>query len=216
MERSFEKELLDDLACAPETRREILASLGSVHRLLLTHRWVITQLRRSQASSVLDIGSGNGMLVARILEMLNINATGVDLVAPLESTRCKTLVLNAVTDPLPQADAGVAVFLAHHLSEEELRSLIHNAARSVRSLIVVDPVRNWLPLLLFRLALCPWLHPGTASDGLQSIHRAYTAKEFQAIIGTAAAASGGRWHHWVAPLRSWQAIEIQWQSSPCR
>jgi hypothetical protein len=111
---------------------------------------------------------------------------------------------DAVHDRLPSADVAYSLCLAHHLSEEELVALIRNVRRSCRRFIVIDPVRHWLPLGLFRAFVAPFFSWVAAADGTTSIRRAYTPDEMKRIVSS----TGERFRHSVAPYYSMQMVDI--------
>ena len=116
---------------------------------------------------------------------------------------------NAAVDPLPQADVALAVCVVHHLSEAEVVSLIRNVSKSCRRLIILDLVRHWIPLTLFRVFVAPFLHPINATDGLTSVKRAYTPRELRSLVDEAVRSSNARVEHIVAPFYIRQILDIE-------
>jgi hypothetical protein len=113
-------------------------------------------------------------------------------------------------DPLPRADVAISVCLLHHLSEGEIVDLIRNVAKSCRRLILLDLVRHWIPLTLFRVFVAPFLHPINAADGLTSVKRSYTPRELRAIVDKAVKGSNARVDHTIAPFYVRQVIDIEY------
>jgi hypothetical protein len=120
---------------------------------------------------------------------------------------------NAAIDPLPSSDVALAVCLVHHLAEADVIRLIRNASKSCRRLILLDLVRHWIPLTLFRVFVSPFLHPINAADGLTSVKRAYTPQELRNMADEAVAGTGARIVHTVAPFYTRQIIDISFTAS---
>ena len=213
MERSFAPEIMDDPSAADELWESFHRELGSLHRLLGNYNEVISALQRGPApvQRVLDIGCGNGELLHEIRRALRVDVVGVEIHRPLRKAFDVPIVEgDATRDPLPEADVAVCVMVAHHLSEAHMTALIRNAGHSVRRLIILDLVRHWIPLALFRAFLYPFLHWAVAVDGVQSVRRAYTARELKALVERALAGSAARFEQTVTPMRSRQIIDIFW------
>ena len=213
MQRSLVPEIMDDLTKPEELWERYHRQIGLIHRFLGNHTAVLDALRRGpgRIQRVLDIGCGNGELLDAIRRRLGVEVIGIDRRAPkLNAFDVPILEGDATRDPLPKAGVAVCVTVAHHLSEADLAALIRNAGLSVRRLIIVDLVRHWLPLVLFRIFLYPFLDRTVAMDGVQSLRRAYTPAELRAIVEHAVAGSFARFKQTVTPLRSRQMIDISW------
>jgi 2-polyprenyl-3-methyl-5-hydroxy-6-metoxy-1,4-benzoquinol methylase len=213
MRRSFAPEIMDDLSTPEEDWEKFHHQLGLIHWVLGNESTILDALRRDPRpiQRVLDIGCGNGELLGKIRRTLAVDVVGVELRAPKSKASGIPIVeADATHDRLPAADVAICLAVVHHLSEEEMVALIRNAARSVRRLIILDLVRHWLPLALFRIFLCPFLHWTVAVDGLQSVRRAYTPPELEAIVKRALAGSSARFEQTVTPLRSRQMVDILW------
>ncbi len=210
MERRDAVELLDDPALPEQTVAAAYRDLARVNRWLGNTHAILARLRDSGASSVLDLGCGQGALLKDIHEKLGLRVTGLDLRPAPPDSPVPILSGNAVTDPLPRADVALAVLFAHHLTEAELIALIRNVSRSSRRLIILDLVRHWLPLALFRVFVAPFLSYINTVDGITSIRRAYTPRELRRIAESAVAGTGARVRHSVAPLYTRQIIDITW------
>ncbi len=213
MDRQDATELLDD----PLLPEEMVAE--AYRGLELTHRWLGNTAADSEAArrdplpvrKVLDIGCGQGALLLEIRRKLGVEVVGVDLRPAPQSTPVPILLGDAVSGPLPPADVALAVCMAHHLSEDDLIRLIRNVSRTSRRFILLDLVRNRLPLVLFRTFVCPFLPAINVADGLTSIHRSYIPRELRKIVDAAVErAGGGRIRHTVAPLYIRQIVDIRW------
>jgi 2-polyprenyl-3-methyl-5-hydroxy-6-metoxy-1,4-benzoquinol methylase len=213
MQRSLATEIMDDPGVPEHIWERFHRQLGFVHQFLGNHRAILEALRRDARPirRVLDIGCGDGALLYKIHRALHVEVAGVDLRPPAQNTFGVPIVAaDATRDRLPEADVAVCITVVHHLREEDILALVRNARRSLRRLIILDLVRHWLPLALFRIFLYPFLNWTVAVDGVRSVRRAYTATELRAIIEHALAGSFARVEHTVTPLRSRQMIDISW------
>lgn len=212
MPRSMQPELMDSPDLPEATRATCYRDLRRVNALL-GHRDKITHLVRESGPvrRVVDIGCGDGALLDHLRRKLGVEVVGVELVAP----RCPTcdvpiVIANATRDALPQADVAISVLTLHHLTEEGIARMIRNAGQSCRRLILLDLVRHRLPLVLFSLFIAPLLHHEAASDGRQSIRRAFTPAELSALVANALHGSGATWRHVVSPYRANQVVVIDY------
>lgn len=212
MERRDAKELLEDPTLPAAVVADAYRDLARTHRWLGNTAAVLRLLQDDSAPvrSVLDIGCGHGALLQQIRRRLGLEVLGYDLRPAPASARMRILTGDAVRDPLPRADVAIAVCLVHHLPEDEVVQLIGNVARSCRRLILLDPVRHPLPLLLFRSLVAPLLHRVNAADGSTSIRRSFTAAELGAIVAKGVRGSRARVEHRVAPLFIRQIVDIRW------
>jgi len=206
MDRADLPELLEDPSLSEEVVAHAYIDLARTQRFLGNYAAMISKLRESEPRRVLDIGCGQGALLAEIHKKLGVEVVGFDL-RPCPGAAVPIVAGNAAIDPLPEADTAISVCLMHHLSEEDAVSLIRNASKSCRRLILLDLVRHWIPLALFRVFVSPFLHPINAADGITSVKRAYTPRELRNIADRAA--PGARIKHDVAPFHTRQIIEIE-------
>jgi 2-polyprenyl-3-methyl-5-hydroxy-6-metoxy-1,4-benzoquinol methylase len=212
LKRSAESEILDGLGISePEAAR----AYGELQR---THEWLgntsaILRLLRGDpipVRRVLDIGCGHGALLHRVRCQLGAEVIGVDLRPAPADAPVKILIGNAVIDSLPRADVALAVCVAHHLSEDDLIRLIRNVSHSCRRFILLDLVRHWLPLALFKTFLCPLLGSLNAQDGVTSLRRSFTPREFRSVVDKALEGSTGQVKHSVTPFYIRQVVDISW------
>ena len=214
MRRSLTPEIMDNPDVPHETWERFHRQLSALHRFLGNQRAILEALRRNPfpMHRVIDIGCGSGELLDAIQRDLHVAVQGVDLRPPQHQVVDIPIVAaDAARDRLPNADVAICVTAFHHLSEDEITALVRNAGRSVRRLIVLDLVRHWLPLALFRVLVAPFLMRIVAVDGCQSIRRAYTPAELRTIVESALNGSGARLVHTVTPFRSRQMIDIIWK-----
>jgi 2-polyprenyl-3-methyl-5-hydroxy-6-metoxy-1,4-benzoquinol methylase len=210
MERVDAIELLEDPALPGEVVAQAYSDLARTQALLGNTAAVLRRLRGENVRKVLDIGCGQGALLEQIRRELGVEVVGFDLRPAPAASSVSIFTGNAAMDPLPQADVALAVCLVHHLSEAELVAMIRNVSRSSRRLIVLDLVRHWIPLALFRVFLSPFLHRINAADGITSIRRSYTVSELRKIAEEAVKGTNARIVHTVAPFYIRQVVEISW------
>lgn len=205
-------ELLEDPSLSADVVAKAYRDLARTQYLLGNTAAVFGRLRRvpDPVRTVLDLGCGQGALLEEIRRKLGVEVVGFDLRPAPPGSSVRILTGNAATDRLPAADVALAVCLAHHLSEAELASMIRNVSRSCRRLILLDLVRHWIPLTLFRVFLSPFLHPINAADGITSIKRSYTPLELRALVDEAVHGTNASVEHTVAPFYIRQIIQIQW------
>jgi SAM-dependent methyltransferase len=213
LERSYSREFIDG-PLPDEVMRKVHRDLTRTHRWLGNTAAIIGALRRDPlpVRRVLDIGCGDGALLTEIRRRLQADVIGVDL---RPSSRERTVVpivqADAVREPLPDSDVATAVCVAHHLSDPDCIEMIRNVGRHCRRFIILDLVRHRLPLALFRMTVGQLLHPVNLHDGCRSIRRAYTPREFRAIVGRALEGRRGSFRHTVAPLYMRQIADISYE-----
>jgi SAM-dependent methyltransferase len=211
MERLLTKELLDGADLPEHVIETAYRDLVRIHSWLGDTACIIHALGRSHfpLGRVLDIGCGRGGAAARIQKALNIDVVGVDLRGAPGPHKVPIIVADATLDPLPPADVAFAMHLVHHLSETEAIELIRNVGRCCRRFIILDLVRHWLPLALFRTFVAPWVCRVTAMDGATSVRRAYSPAELRALVERAIHGSGATFSHKVVPFYVRQVLDIE-------
>ena len=168
MERSFEPELLDTEAFPDAVVARAYRDLTRLHRFLGHTPALIRAIRRDPlpVRRVLDIGCGHGAVLAEIRDRLGVEVIGADLRPPRRrsgsdrrgrcgqgaaaGSRCGDLGLPGASS----FGGGIGV------------SSSVNAGRSCRRFILIDLVRHWLPLALFRVFVAPFFSPVAVSDGM--------------------------------------------------
>src|SRR5260370_23549883 len=112
MRRCDEQEILDAGDVSGEALAQAYRELQMLHRWLGNTDAVLRLLRLQPVRRVLDIGCGQGGLLMEIRQRLGVDVIGFDL--PAAPPPCPVPILsgNAVSDPLPEADAAVCVMMA--------------------------------------------------------------------------------------------------------
>jgi SAM-dependent methyltransferase len=208
--RSLEPELMDSEDVVGPVLERFHRDLARVHWLLGSFPTIERFLRRDErpVRRVLDIGCGGGALLAYLRERMAVEVIGVDR-KPGLTTDVPMVAADAVHDPLPEADVAVSSMVAHHLTPEENIALIRNVARTCRRFVILDLIRHPMPLVLFTMFICPLIGKEAASDGRQSVRRAFTPEEFGTLVQAALAGTGGTFAIDVPLLLSRQVIDIR-------
>jgi 2-polyprenyl-3-methyl-5-hydroxy-6-metoxy-1,4-benzoquinol methylase len=213
MLRSHEPELLDGEGVNDAALRRAYRELQGVNRFLGNTAAILRLLRQENAQTVLDIGCGQGGLLEEIQERTGASVLGIDMRNAPVGAPVSIVTGNAVTDSLPRTDVALCVLMAHHLTEEDVISLVRNVSRSCDRLILLDLVRHRVPLVLFSIFVAPFLCAINAADGKTSIRRAFTAREMQALVDEALSGAErqvARKRHSVAPFWIRQVVDIHW------
>lgn len=211
MLRSQRHEIMDRPDLPDDLCEAIHRDLARTNRLLGNTAAIVKAVRSDAGPirRVLDVGCGNGSLMASLHRELNVDVVGVDLSVPKRlAVTLPIFQADAVHDTLPAADVAVCAMVAHHLSERQVIDLIQNVRRSCRRLVLLDLVRSRAPLLLFRVFMAPFLGKVNASDGQLSIRRAYTRRELKGLVDQALAGTGATFTHTVAPFQIRQVVDI--------
>ncbi len=184
--------------------------LNFVNKCLGTFPTIARFIQKDDKSvrRVLDIGCGGGALLEYLQKRLGVEVIGVDQKPP-DTASVPIIAADAVTEPLPEADVAVCTLTAHHLTPEQIVSLIRNVSRSSRRFIIHDLIRHPLPLVLFTVFLCPLIGREAAVDGRQSIRRAYTPEEFNQIVKTAISGTNATFTTDVSRFLSRQIFDIR-------
>jgi len=212
LSRSADREILDGPGISENVATRAYDELQRTHDWLGNTAAILRLLRRDpiQVCSVLDIGCGRGALLNRVREHLGVEVIGFDLRPASGNAEVTIVTGNAAKDPLPHADVALVICVAHHLSEAELIQLIRNVARSSRRLILLDLVRHWLPLALFRVFVSPLLSHLNSQDGITSLKRAFTPNELRRVVDTALENSTAKVRYSVSPFYIRQVVDISW------
>ena len=205
MKRSLAPEIMDGGDVSVEVRRKFHADLRLIHRFMGNGSLLVERLRG--AGSVLDIGCGDGELLAFVRERTGAVVQGVDLVEQPEAL-VPVIRADATRDPLPAAEVAISSLVIHHLTEEQAVDLIRNVGRSCGRFVILDLVRHPLPLWLFSIFMCPFLSRVGAADGRQSVRRAFTGAEMKELVARALEGTPARFEQWVSRFAARQVIDI--------
>lgn len=211
--RSLRPELIDAPDFPPEEMARVHRDIVRVHGMLGSFPTVERFLRADDlpVRRVLDVGCGNGALLAWLRTRMNVEVIGVDT-RPDHANGVPILTKDATTDTLPEADVAVSLLVTHHLTPEQNVAMIRNVGRSCRRFLILDLIRHPLPFCLFTLFLCPAIGRIAAVDGRQSIRRAYTPDEFAGLVRTALDGHGqARFTADVSPWLSRQVTDIRFR-----
>ncbi len=211
-DRSAEREILDGPGIPEDVAARAYDELQRTHDWLGNTAAILRLLRRDpiEVCSVLDIGCGRGALLNRVRAQLGVEVIGFDLRPASGNAGVPIVAGDAAKDPLPRADVALVICVAHHLSEAELIELIRNVARSCRRLILLDLVRHWLPLALFKIFVSPLLSTLNAQDGITSLKRSFTPNELRRVVDTALENSTAKVRYSVNPFYIRQVVDISW------
>jgi len=212
-ERSLKTEILDGDGVAEEIRERCYDDLTRMHGWLGNHAAILKYLRRDGGSvkTVLDIGCAHGGLLQVLEAKLGVKAIGIDVNPPRRRLPLTIIRADAIRDLLPAADVAVCVATVHHFSADELAALIRNVGRSCRRFIILDSVRHWIPMALFRGFVAPFISTVTVQDGIRSLERSFTPDEMRGVVMEALAGTEKRFRHVVAPFYTRQIVDIEYQ-----
>ena len=219
MTRDNQPEILECDGVPEEVVERAYRDLARIHNWLGDTRFIIDAIRRNSLPhrQILDVGCGTGLVAGEVSRKLKTAVIGVDIKRYSSiATPVPILQVNALREPLPSADVAFSMHLGHHLSEADLEALILNVGRSCRRFILLDLVRHWLPLILFRLFIAPLVCPVNAEDGQRSIRRSYTPVELRRVTASALAGTGSSFRLSVAPFNNRQVIDISYDNAAVR
>lgn len=212
--RSLTPELLDaeDLDAADlDTNLREMAMLnrlpGGVRDSV---RAVARLLGDSEDASVLDIGTGSGDFVQRLVRRRSVSVIAADLRPEVLAITRRNLahtkdvtIVEADALALPFADELVDVahasLLVHHLEPEEVVRALGEMRRVSRLGIVINDLRRGRLAFAMTAAAVLGLSRGryTRHDGVLSARRAYTLDEVDAMAAQAGLRTAWRtWPHW--------------------
>lgn len=213
-QRSLEPEAMDSDGIPDADRAAFHRDLAMIHRLLGDLKTVKQRIQRTRhpVRSVIDIGCGDGAALKQIRDSVGAEVTGIDLRPPEKNIHgIPILQRDATCDELPSADVAISMLTLHHLTDEQVVSMIRNTGRSCRRLICLDLVRHPLPFALFSTFIGPLIHKTAADDGRQSIRRAFKPGELSSLVRDAIGGTPARFEHEVSPYFAKQIIDIEFQ-----
>jgi SAM-dependent methyltransferase len=218
-QRSLDPELMDSDGIPDADRAAFHRDLAFIHRLLGGIKSVVQRIQkgRDPVRSVIDIGCGDGAALKHIRDVVGAEVTGIDLRPPEKDVYgVPILQRDATRDELPRADVAISLLTLHHLTDDEVVSVIRNTGRSCRRFICLDLVRHPLPLAFFNLFIGPMIHKVAADDGRQSIRRAFKPHELAGLVRKALEDTPGRFDHEVSPYYAKQIIDIEFDTGAQR
>ena len=214
MVRSPLPELMDDPSVPAEVLRKFHAELARLNRLLGNNQLLIARLKQDLPRTVLDIGCGEGALLASLRKDLGVEVIGIDLRAPAEEIQGIPIIAgDATVAELPRSAVAISVLTIHHLTEQQVVALVRNVGRYCQRFIILDLVRHPTPLVLFSIFLRPFVNRIVMLDGQQSIRRAYTPEELRALVVQGLSGTNAVFEHWVSAIYGKQVIDIHYQES---
>lgn len=94
-------------------------------------------IRDHDIKSILDIGCGDFIVMSKVLEKVNVNYTGADVVAELiehhqknfSSGNIRFITLNAIDDDLPTADLVTIRQVLQHLSNDQIKKILKKLSK---------------------------------------------------------------------------------------
>ena len=213
-DRSLEPEIMDSDNVSEADRAAFHRDLALIHRLLGNLKSILRRIHQTPqpVRSVIDIGCGDGAVLAQIRAVVGAKVIGIDLRPPDKDVHgVSILQCDATLDELPPADLAISMLTLHHLTDDQVVSVIRNTARSCRRLICLDLVRHPLPFALFSMFIGPLIHKAAADDGRQSIRRAFKPAELRTLVAGALHGTRATFEHEVSPYYAKQIIDIRFE-----
>jgi len=212
--RSTARELLDGEQLDQRELRTNLREMATLNRLpggiADSVRAVTRLLDGTSNATVLDVGTGSGDFVRRLLRERAVRVIAVDLRPEVLAIASRNLahtkdvtIIQADARALPIGDASLDVahasLLLHHLEPEEVVGALREMRRVARLGVVINDLRRGpLPFALTAatvLALSRGRY--TRHDGVLSARRAYTLGELDSLAATAGLRVAWRnWSRW--------------------
>lgn len=204
-QRSFQPELMDTEHVDLAQFRQCLGELETINRWTFAYRptlrWLESIARAHPVSVILDVGSGGGDMLRRILQVRKgpgseTSLIGVDL-NPWSKQAAeewsKDLPIVFVTGDMFQFEPGSTVdiiissLFAHHLDDAQLVQFLRwMESRATKGWFINDLHRHWLPYYFIKAAT------GLLSrnrfikhDAAVSVSRAFTRADWQRLLNAA-------------------------------
>lgn len=205
------RELMDDPDCDPDRLATTLRRFGGVNRVVsgwggVYRAHVRPHLARLRhPARILDIGSGGGDLLVRLVELahrdgFDVVGTGIDPDARAlasASARIRPGIAFRCTDTASLVAAGerfdvvVSNHVLHHLDSAELPTFAADSLVLARGPVLhSDIARGGLAYALYAVGITPFAAGSfLRTDGLRSIRRSYRRGELAAALEEAAPGS---------------------------
>lgn len=198
--RSQEAELIDlgPSHYSSDEYQDCLFQLDRIAKTLGGDRatfWAFDRLEYAPAS-ILDVGCGGGLFTLRLASRFpQAKVVGIDISKGAIAIANENLLKNGspsnvkfvVQEMSEPYDVVTATLMTHHLTDSELISFITQACRlAKRTVILNDLHRHWLATAGFA-TLAPILFNNRLiiHDGLISIRRAFTRKDWKSYLTAA-------------------------------
>lgn len=209
--RSTQKELMDlgPSYYSQEEYEDCLKKLFLVGKYTGIHRDTFTLLKAIKPKTVLDVGCGDGALLAAIAKRLpDTLCHGIDISSEAigHGHRYKAANVDfSCTDTLQPADVIMANLVCHHMTDEELEHFLQQAYKNAGHLVLINDLhRHKLAKMLFSLISRPLFSNRLIShDGLVSIERGFCKNDIKRLINKIAPHSYTI--RWRFPFR-WQVL----------
>ncbi|MBA2367656.1 MAG: methyltransferase domain-containing protein [Candidatus Protochlamydia sp.] len=161
--------------------------------------WALEQLQKP-FDTILDVGCGGGLFALRLGKRYpTVQITGTDLspeaisfakhalqkTHPLLSNVSFALSPTAELNyPSASFDIVMATLVCHHLDDESLVEMIRKSVQIARQAVILNDLHRHLLALGGFALLVPFLFPNRLiwHDGLLSIRKSFTRKEWEALL----------------------------------
>jgi hypothetical protein len=203
VKRRIEQEWLDQLPADDPSAIWSRKDLRRVNAFMGNARIVARALQdnfsRHLSLRLLDLGAGDGEFMLRVARRVSgkwrrVEATLVDRQELLTSATharfaqvnwnvesAKHDVFLWLSQVVAESDAVVANLFLHHFTDDQLRELFHEAARSGRVLIAVEPRRTGPALFFSRFLWLIGCNAVTRHDALTSVRAGFNGRELSAL-----------------------------------
>lgn len=228
-QRSFEKELMDDLECSGEELAQTLKELKTINKWLGGNEVTTSGLEKifkaypQQEYGIADIGCGGGDMMRVMHEwakqkQIKTNFTGIDAnpniidLAKIRLADLKnvTLTVQNIFSPeflASKVDVCTCTLFTHHFTDTELVQLLSGLKlKSKLGIVINDLHRN--PIAYYSIKLLTKLFsksPMVQNDGPLSVLRAFSRKDWQRILSQAGIQDFELTWHWAF---RWQVLII--------
>jgi ubiquinone/menaquinone biosynthesis C-methylase UbiE len=200
--RQEQPELLDQGAGSMTDVRANLSEIWRINRVFggidaLTRHLYPCLRKHTRPVQVVDLGTGSGEMGSLLMSwaerhrqqiavsMLDLSERNLSVAAEHMTSGVRLVQANALALPFArdQIDYFISSLFLHHLSPDQVVSLLRETYQRARHGIVMsDVTRGYLPLAAFRLVQPLFArHYLTRHDGVVSIKRAYTPKELRSL-----------------------------------
>lgn len=203
--RSYEKELMDDLNLSSDDLRRNLEELELVNKYLGGHQITINGLNQAHKHlkkdrlKILDIGSGGGDTLRMIdkwagRKNLKVSLTGLDanqFMIDFAKSRCKDIEgiqfikhnVFEIESLEEEFDIITLNLFCHHFTDEELKRIINGLRNKTKTIIINDLHRN----VIAYYSIWALAHIFNASylfknDAPLSVKRSFKKNEIESIF----------------------------------